>query len=73
MACFFAHLSRDPHSSAVMKARAPHVYRWTERMNLAGFVDGGFPEVPPTISPMTKSLKRSSRSCATCLLTMVRK
>ena len=51
MAPFFAHLSRDPHSSAVMKARAPHVYRWTERMNLAGCVDGGFPEVAPDYFP----------------------
>ena len=46
MSLFFAHLARDPYPSAVMKARAPRVYRWTERMNLAGFADGGFPEVP---------------------------
>ena len=51
MAPFYAHLSRDPHPSAVMKARAPHVFRWTERMNLAGFVDGGFPEVAPDYFP----------------------
>ena len=51
MAPCFAHLSRDPHSSAVMKARAPHVFRWTERMNLAGCVDGGFPEVAPDYFP----------------------
>lgn len=47
----YAHLSRDPYPSAVMKARAPRVYRWTERMNLAGFVDGGFPDVPPDYFP----------------------
>ena len=47
IACFFAHLSRDPHPAAIMKARAPRVFRWTERMNLAGFVDGEFPEVLP--------------------------
>ena len=47
MACFFAHLSRDPHLAAIIKARAPRGFRWTERMNLAGFVDGGFPEVLP--------------------------
>ena len=51
MSLFFAHLARDPHPSAVMKAHAPHVYRWTERMNLAGFVDGGFPEVAPNYFP----------------------
>ena len=51
MSLFFAHLARDPYPSAMMKARAPHVYRWTERMNLAGFVDGGFPEVAPDYFP----------------------
>jgi hypothetical protein len=51
MAPFFAHLSRDPHLSAVMKAHGPRVYRWTERMNLAGFVDGGFPDVAPEYFP----------------------
>ena len=51
IACFFAHLSRDPHPAAIMKVRAPRVFRWTERMNLAGFVDGGFPEVRPEYFP----------------------
>jgi glutathione S-transferase len=27
-----AHLSRDPHPAAIMKARALHVWRWVERM-----------------------------------------
>ncbi|MAI90529.1 glutathione S-transferase [Ponticaulis sp.] len=29
----FAHLGRDPVPCAVMKSIAPHVFRWTERMN----------------------------------------
>jgi glutathione S-transferase len=62
MAPLFAHLSRDPHPSAVMKSRAPNVYRWTERMNLPGIVDGEFADVaaeypagdaiPATLEPL---------------------
>ena len=51
MAPMFAHLARDPYPSAIMKARAPRVFRWTERMNIAGFVDGGFPDVAPDYFP----------------------
>lgn len=29
----YAHLSRDPHPSLIMKRDAPHVFAWTERMN----------------------------------------
>jgi glutathione S-transferase len=29
----YAHLGRDPYPAALMKRSAPHVYRWTERMN----------------------------------------
>lgn len=29
----FAHLARDPAPEAIMKARAPKVFRWVERMN----------------------------------------
>lgn len=47
MAWFFAHFSRDPHPSTVMKARGPNVFRWTERMNLAGFTDGAFRDMKP--------------------------
>ncbi len=48
---FFAHLSRDPYPSVLMKNRAPHVYRWTERMYEAGFVDGEFPDLEPDFLP----------------------
>lgn len=42
MAPLFAHLGRDPYPSQRMKLRAPNVYRWTERMNLATIGDGEF-------------------------------
>ena len=48
MAGLYAHLSRDPVPSALMKSRAANVYRWTERMNLANIDDGEFPEAGDT-------------------------
>ncbi|MDG2304328.1 MAG: glutathione S-transferase family protein [Candidatus Binatia bacterium] len=33
IAPLFAHLGRDPKPLALMQARAPHLYRWVERMN----------------------------------------
>ncbi len=47
MVMMYAHLARDPHSSHLMKLHAPQVYRWTERMNEAGIVDGEFANLPP--------------------------
>ena len=44
MTGLYAHLSRDPVPSALMKSRAPNVFRWTERMNIANLDDGRFPE-----------------------------
>jgi len=46
MAPLYAHLARDPVPATVMKNKAPNVYRWTERMNLANIADGEFPEYP---------------------------
>jgi hypothetical protein len=46
MAPMFAHLARDPVPSTLMKSRAPNVFRWTERMNLARIADGEFPDCP---------------------------
>lgn len=43
----YAHLARDPYSSHIMKRHAPQVFRWTERMNEAGIVDGEFADLPP--------------------------
>jgi len=51
MAPLFAHLSRDPYPSNLMKLTAPNVYRWTERMNLAQIADGEFPDQPETYPP----------------------
>jgi len=48
MAPLFAHLARDPVPATLMKDRAPNVYRWTERMNLASIADGEFPTSPET-------------------------
>lgn len=46
MAAMFAHLGRDPVPAHLMKLTAPNVYRWTERMNLAGVCDPEFPDTP---------------------------
>jgi glutathione S-transferase len=43
MASLFAHLGRDPVPAALMKRKAPNLYRWTERMNLAVIPDGEYP------------------------------
>jgi glutathione S-transferase len=51
MAGLYAHLSRDPVPSALMKSRAPHVFRWTERMNIANLDDGEFPEAADAYLP----------------------
>ncbi len=64
MAPMFAHLARDPVPATLMKNRAPNVYRWTERMNLANIRDGEFPECPESYPPTTRSRRRSSRCCA---------
>ncbi len=48
MAPLFAHLGRDPYPSTLMKSRAPNVFRWTERMNLADIFDGEFADVDPS-------------------------
>jgi glutathione S-transferase len=51
IAPMFAHLARDPYPATLMKTRAPHVFRWTERMNTAGFIDGEFPDLAPDYLP----------------------
>jgi len=66
MAPLFAHLSRDPYPSNLMKLRAPNVYRWTERMNLAQIGDGEFwnygetfppgDELPETLLPLLQHI-----------------
>ncbi len=68
MAPLYAHLARDPVPSTLMKNRAPNVYRWTERMNLAAIADGEFPDcpetyladdaIPPTLEPLLRLIFR---------------
>lgn len=68
MAGLYAHLARDPVPSALMKSRAPNVYRWTERMNVANIDDGEFPEagdaylpddaLPDTLEPLLSLIFR---------------
>lgn len=53
----YAHLSRDPHPSLIMKRDAPHVFAWTERMNrlprsehhLAAAPEAVFDDAPDTL------------------------
>ncbi len=40
----YAHLGRDPVPAQLMKVRAPHVYRWAERMNAADLDSPEFPQ-----------------------------
>jgi len=61
MAPLYAHLARDPVPATQMKNRAPNVYRWTERMNLAAIADGeyvGCPEAFPPGDQVPESLER---------------
>lgn len=51
MAAMFGHLGRDPVPAHLMKLTAPNVYRWTERMNLAGIFDPEFPDTPDEYLP----------------------
>jgi glutathione S-transferase len=51
MAPLFAHLARDPYPSALMKSRAPNVFRWTERMNLPDLFDGEFADTEACYPP----------------------
>lgn len=43
MAPLFAHLGRDPVPAGLMKAKAPNLFRWTERMNSMPLSDGEYP------------------------------
>ena len=43
IAPLYAHLSRDPHPSILMKQRAHRVWRWTERMNASNTEERGVP------------------------------
>ena len=60
MCSLYAHLARDPVPSALMKNRAPSLFRWTERMNEAHSDYSDMPyytpsdELPETLSSLFK-------------------
>ncbi|WP_304640134.1 glutathione S-transferase family protein [Pseudomonas sp.] len=64
----FAHLGRDPVPSAIMKTRAPGVYRWVERMTAPGLDVVEYPDcepsfpaddrLPPTLEPLLRHIAR---------------
>jgi glutathione S-transferase len=47
----YAHLSRDPYPSMLMKRHARRVYRWTERMNAPGLDSGEYGDRGPELFP----------------------
>lgn len=51
IAPLFAHLGRDPVPAGLMKARAPNLFRWTERMNMAAIADGEYPGYGEDFAP----------------------
>jgi len=55
----YAHLYRDPKSGELMKALAPNVVKWVERMKDGSQVEGEFladDEIPETLLPILKHL-----------------
>jgi glutathione S-transferase len=64
MAPLFAHLGRDPVPAGIMKAKAPNLFRWTERMNSSPVGDGEYPNyadayaaddaIPPTLEAVMR-------------------
>lgn len=60
MCSLYAHLARDPVPSALMKNRAPSLFRWTERMNVPHADYSDMPyyvpshELPKTLKPLFK-------------------
>jgi glutathione S-transferase len=46
IAPLYGHLGRDPYPSSLMKRRAPHCYRWVERMNVGDAGMAEFPDLP---------------------------
>ena len=50
-----AHLSRDPHPSALMKRHGPNVWRWVERMTTRDDDAGEYLALPPPAVPVLES------------------
>jgi hypothetical protein len=49
IAALYAHLGRDPHPAALMKAKAWRVWRWTERMNAPDHDAGEYGDFAETL------------------------
>ncbi len=81
IAPFFAHLSRDPHPSSMMKKHAHRVFRWTERMNRTESDMGEYlgqaeaflenDEIPETLKAVLKKISGDflpeSKAAANCI------
>jgi glutathione S-transferase len=81
IAPFYGHLSRDPYPSAMMKKHAPHVFRWTERMNRTECDMGEFPnqsetflendDIPDTLQAVLKKIAEDlvpeTKAAAECI------
>ena len=82
IAPLFAHLGRDPKPLALMQARAPHLYRWVERMNrldddrgeFAEAEEGGYladDEIPDSVVEILRQLAidfvPETRAAAQCI------
>lgn len=67
MAPLYAHLSRDPYPSRLMKRTAPRVWRWVERMNAPHADIGEYPghprelladdAIPATLDPLLEYVR----------------
>jgi len=67
IAPFYGHLARDPYPSAMMKKKAYHGFRWTERMNRADSDMGEFPDCPEAFlerDRIPETLKRALKFIA---------
>lgn len=68
IAPFHGHLCRDIYPTNLVKHRAPHLYRWSERMNVADASMAEFPdmtrdflpddEIPETLLPILKLIAK---------------
>ncbi len=58
MGPLYGHAYREPHSSELLKTRAPRVIEWIERLNSSQAICGDFladDEVPETLHPILKT------------------
>jgi glutathione S-transferase len=55
----YAHLYRDPAPGRIMRAKAPNLVKWVERMNTAALSDADWSdkdEIPTTLIPLLKNI-----------------